>query len=355
MTPVEPSEPSELHEIPPARVLAGTELPPRLLDLAPGPTRVRLWGAVPSGPVVAIVGSRSASTEGLARARAVAADLSRSGFVIASGGAEGIDEMAHRGALDAGAPTLVVAPAPLDAPYPKKLAGLFLEIVRRGGGYLTLNFGERVGSPGSFFERNGALVALSDLVLLGESRIDSGAMNALAAARRLGRSCFVLPCALELDTTRGSQHAVERLGAPMYFRMEQLVHALGVRGFANPDYLETVERLEADRARRSAEKRAKSRRRRARTEGDEGEFSGGRDTPAAAQTELPFDAAAPPDLDEDAGRVVLAIQRGARTAEQLVEGTGLAPERVSSLVIGLTLDGLVRQDERGLLRYDPRA
>lgn len=344
--------PPELREIRPHRVLEGARLPPRLLDLDPSPTRLRLWGEVPVGPVVALVGSRKASQRGLDLCRTVARDLARAGFVVASGGAEGIDEMAHRGALDAGQPTLVVAPAPLDAPYPKKLAGLFVDVVQAGGGYLTLNAGTRV-APGSFFERNRALVALADLVLLGESRIDSGAMNALAAARRLERRCFVLPCVLDVDTTRGSQLAVEKHGALPYFRMEQLVHALGGRAFANPTYLETMARLEADRVRRKEEKKAQRQQRGARSGARKGK-EGGAGASGPAQTELQFREAPPAELDEDSRLVLASVRAGAGTAELLVERTGLPAERVSALLVGLTLDGLVGQDERGLLRYDPR-
>lgn len=342
-------------EIPRPRLLTGPTLPPCLAGLVPNVGVIRLWGELPTGPVVALVGSRKASPGGLAAARAVAQDLGRRGFVVASGGAEGVDEMAHRGALDAAAPTLVVAPAPLHAPYPKDLAPLFREVVERGGGYLTLNPGERVGGPGSFFARNRALMALADIVLLGESRIDSGAMNALAAARRLRRPCFVLPCELELVTTRGSQQAVEKGWARPYFRVEQLVDALGVRSFARPEYVATVARVRTEAAELRQQLDAKRRGKGTRRLGPPDSTDERGET--LEQTELPFANEQEPlelPVDGDERLLVEAVLGGATTAELLVERTGLEPARVARLLVSLSLDGIVGQDDSGLLRYDRR-
>ena len=80
--------------------------------------------------VVAIVGARAASREGMAAAEAIAGDLARAGMVVASGLARGIDAAAHAGALDAGGTTIAVLGTGIDCVYPEENAALFDRIAR---------------------------------------------------------------------------------------------------------------------------------------------------------------------------------------------------------------------------------
>src|SRR6185295_13400754 len=81
--------------------------PARLRDLARPPGQLWALGRVPgSGErLVAIVGSRAASRAACQAVSELAGQLARSGFVVVSGGALGIDAAAHRGALAAGGAT----------------------------------------------------------------------------------------------------------------------------------------------------------------------------------------------------------------------------------------------------------
>src|SRR4051812_12035932 len=63
---------------------------------------------------VAIVGSRKASPDGLRRAAKLARSLVESQVVVMSGLAEGIDQAAHRAAIEAGGRTIAVIGTPLD-------------------------------------------------------------------------------------------------------------------------------------------------------------------------------------------------------------------------------------------------
>ena len=88
-----------------------------------------LWvrGRLPVMPeqLVAIVGSRRCTEYG----RTVAADLARAavqaGRQVVSGGARGIDQAAHHGALDAGGATVLIAAGGAGQVYPPEHAGLF--------------------------------------------------------------------------------------------------------------------------------------------------------------------------------------------------------------------------------------
>ena len=175
------------------RALEGAALPPGLRDLPEPPTRLFVHGAVPRGPCVGVVGTRTPSPEAVDYARQLACRLAERGVAIVSGGADGIDAAAHMGALDAGGVTLVVAPSSFEHPYPEHHAELFAQIVASGGGYLS-PFAEGVAPRRpQFFFRNSLLVAISHALVVVEAPLRSGARNAALWARRLQRPWFVVP------------------------------------------------------------------------------------------------------------------------------------------------------------------
>ncbi len=207
------------------RCLTGSALPGRLADLEAPPDRLFLRGELPRGPAVAIVGTRH-PTDAYARfAYELACDLAEAGVAVLSGGAKGIDTEAHRGALARGGVTVVVAPAGFNRPYPEKNAELFRQIVAEGGAYLSLPEPNCPASRGIFFARNGCLVALAHLVVVVESPIRSGARNAAAHARRLGRPLFVVPVPPWHGNGRGCL-AELRLGAQVLISVKDLLRAL---------------------------------------------------------------------------------------------------------------------------------
>ncbi len=179
--------------IPPEEKLTGRQLPVRILDLPVPPEALFVRGELPRGPAVAVVGTRSCSQESRDFARALARDLALTGVTVLSGGAEGIDTAAHRGALDARGRTIVVAPSGFSRPFPAENAALFHQIVLSGGVHVSLVSSEVPANRGSFFARNALLVALSHAVIVVEAGYRSGARNAAAQARRLGRLLLVVP------------------------------------------------------------------------------------------------------------------------------------------------------------------
>jgi DNA processing protein len=81
---------------------------------------------------IAVVGTRSASDEGLAQARQLASDLARRGVTVLSGMALGIDTAAHEGALQAGGRTLAIFGTGINQIYPPANQDLAARILQRG-------------------------------------------------------------------------------------------------------------------------------------------------------------------------------------------------------------------------------
>lgn len=164
--------------------LAQLERPPSALDLKGDWPREL--------PTLAIVGTRHPTPEALDWTRRVAADLARSGVLILSGGAYGIDRAAHEGALDAAGITVAILGTPIEPPYPRDHAPLYARIAERGGIVSETERGGWVGK-GSFLQRNRLIAAAADAVLVVQAPYKSGALSTAAHARALSRPLLSCP------------------------------------------------------------------------------------------------------------------------------------------------------------------
>lgn len=168
--------------------------PSRLRGLARPPATVTVrGGSLEADRVVAVVGSREAHPDAIAFARTLAATLAREGIVVASGGASGIDEAAHQGALDAAGRTWCVAGTGENHCYPPQHASLF-ERIANGPGAMVWPFPPDLAARARAFpERNRVLVALSDAVVVVQAGLRSGALSTAARARRQRKPLWVVP------------------------------------------------------------------------------------------------------------------------------------------------------------------
>lgn len=159
------------------------------------PPQFNVKGRLPSGnrPHVAIIGSRRPTPYGEAVAERLAADLAEVGVVIVSGLALGIDSAAHRGALAAGGTTIAVMGTGVDVVYPAANTDLAARIVA-GGGALISHFPNGIPPRRQNFpQRNHAIAAISDGVVVVEAVEGSGSLITVEAARRLSKVVMAVP------------------------------------------------------------------------------------------------------------------------------------------------------------------
>lgn len=152
---------------------------------------------------VAMVGSRRSSAYGRDLARETAFTLAREGDLIISGMAQGIDGQAHRGALQAGGPTLAFLAFGLDLCYPKEHRPL-MEAIREKGALLSEYPPGTLPRPEYFPLRNRLISAFSDLVLVVEAGRESGALITARKALCQGKEVYVVPHDLSKRTGQGS-------------------------------------------------------------------------------------------------------------------------------------------------------
>ena len=278
----------------------GTEgYPPRLAAIANPPPVLYCRGdpGILGRAQLAVVGARAATRGGCARARTLARGLAACGLVITSGLARGVDAAAHRGALDAGAPSVAVAATGPDRVYPRSNADLARELLDAGA--MVTEFAP--GTPPlavNFPQRNRIISGLSLGVLVVEASPRSGSLITARLAADEGREVFAVPGSVDSALSRGC-HSLIRDGAKL---VESVVDV--VEEFA---HLDGPWRPPAPTAPAAA------------------------DGPGGGNERL----------DGSAQCVLEAIGHDPVAVDQLVEHTGLTANRLSSILLTLELDGRI--------------
>lgn len=181
-TVLDPSYPSNLHEI--------FNRPPLLFVRGNWQEKQDRWG-------IAVVGTRSATDEGIRRARRLARELAEAGYPLISGLARGIDTAAHQAALEVGGRTVAVMGTGLDHIFPRENGPLAGEIVESGGALVTQFFPHQGPARWTFPMRNAVMSGLSVATVVVEAGATSGARMQARLALEHGRTVFLLRSLVE--------------------------------------------------------------------------------------------------------------------------------------------------------------
>lgn len=173
---------------------------------------------------IAIVGARRATAYGLAVAGELAADLARRGVTIVSGLARGVDTAAHRGALGAGGRTIAVLGHGIDGCYPPENRDLASEIEAHGA-LVSQFFPGTPPQAHNFPVRNRTIAGLALGVVVVEAAERSGALITAAAAGDFGREVFAVPGRVTSEMSRGP-HGLLRDGATLVRSWVDIVQEL---------------------------------------------------------------------------------------------------------------------------------
>ncbi|MDX6227696.1 MAG: processing protein [Frankiales bacterium] len=194
-----------------------------------------LWvrGGLPVGPVlersVAVVGARAATAYGGHVASEIGYGLAGRGWAVVSGGAFGIDALAHRGALAGGGVTVAVLACGVDVPYPRSHDRLFTRIAEEG---LILSewppgFAPR---PHRFLVRNRVIAAATAGTVVVEGAVRSGALNTGRTARNLGRALMVVPGPVTSAMSAGCHVLLREEGTRCVTNVAEVVEEVGRLG-----------------------------------------------------------------------------------------------------------------------------
>jgi DNA processing protein len=145
---------------------------------------------------VAVVGTRSATADGIARATDLARSLIASGYTVVSGLAAGIDTAAHVATLDAGGRTVAVIGTGLREIFPKENAALQDHLGRESA--VVSQFWPGQGArQWTFPARNAVMSGFARATAVVEASHTSGARMQARLALEHGRPAFLMRPLLE--------------------------------------------------------------------------------------------------------------------------------------------------------------
>jgi DNA processing protein len=175
-------------------------------------------------PMVAMVGSRRASSYGMNAAAHLARQLVSAGVVIVSGLARGIDAASHQAALEAGGKTIAVLGTGIDLEYPRSHVRLAGDIVDRG--LILTEFPP--GTPplaANFPVRNRLISGITLGTVIVEATSRSGSLITARTAAEQGREVFAVPGSIFAAGTEGT-HRLIQYGAKLVHDANDILEEL---------------------------------------------------------------------------------------------------------------------------------
>ncbi|MFT5540292.1 MAG: DNA processing protein, partial [Alphaproteobacteria bacterium] len=172
--------------------------------------------------IIAMVGARNGSANGVRFAEKLARDLGAAGFIIASGLARGLDAAAHRGALKSG--TIAVVAGGVDVNYPRENTALYHDIVARGAVISEQPWGMQPTAR-HFPHRNRIVSGLALGTVVVEATLRSGSLITARLAGEQGREVLAVP-GNPLDPRSQGTNGLIRDGATLIQGADDVLEAL---------------------------------------------------------------------------------------------------------------------------------
>ncbi|AWT50073.1 DNA-protecting protein DprA [Psychrobacter sp. YP14] len=178
---------------------------------------------------IAIVGSRRPTQKAQRFSFDIAQYLAKSGFIICSGLAQGVDAQAHLGALSQSAEyagrSVGVMGTGIDVCYPKQHQALFDRMIAEGGCIVSELFPGTPPHKHTFPRRNRIVAGLSLGTVVTEAALQSGSLITARLTSEQGKQVFALPSDIDNVNAQGGHHLI-REGATLVYHPDQIVSDL---------------------------------------------------------------------------------------------------------------------------------
>ena len=217
--------------------------PYRLAQCVDAPLLLYAKGNVEVNPkhTVSIVGTRMPSERGKDWCRRLVLDLATQipDLTIVSGLAYGIDVVAHRAAIEAGIPTIIIPAHGLDRIYPAVHRNVAVQALDKGGiltEYTTNTEPERF----NFVARNRIVAGMADAVVVVESKKKGGSLITADMAVDYARDVFALPGRVDDICSAGCNDLIKRNKAQLIEHADDLILAMQWQDLTRKQPLQTT-------------------------------------------------------------------------------------------------------------------
>ena len=174
-------------------------------------------------PSLGIVGSRKCSEYGFESTYKLSAELAEKGIVIMSGMAYGIDEAAHKGALQTGY-TIAVMGTGINICYPLQNQKIY-HLIPQQGCLVSEYFLDTPPLPFQFPRRNRIISGMSMGILVVEADLKSGSLITANLALEHNRDVFAVPGNINSKLSSGTNELIKN-GARCVTQIEDIIEDL---------------------------------------------------------------------------------------------------------------------------------
>lgn len=203
---------------------------PELLKEIHTPPSVLYWHGQPvwldTEKAISFVGARKGNNYGQRIITATVPALVQAGWTIVSGGAYGIDTMAHRATLNAGGKTIVVIGAGLLQPYLAGNQKLFETAIASGSAVVSAFPLTEQASKWTFPVRNRIIAGLSQGCVVVQAAKKSGALITSSYALQEGRQVFAVPGPFDDQLSAGCLNLIKQ-GAKVVCDVQDILEEFG--------------------------------------------------------------------------------------------------------------------------------
>lgn len=208
------------------------DYPQKLKDIPDPPTVLYYKGdlSLVDKTSIAVVGSRKCTSYGAKVVDLFVKQLAPHDFVIISGMAFGIDEAAHKSAIEYNAKTIAVMGSGFKHIYPSQHKGL-AQIIQKEGLLITEFCPDATPQPYHFPMRNRIVSGLSDGILIVEAGQKSGTHTTLNHALDQGKNVYIIPNDIFSFSSSGSNEMIKSLQGSMVTSPKDILDDFGL----NPD------------------------------------------------------------------------------------------------------------------------
>jgi DNA processing protein len=181
-----------------------------------------------------LVGSRACTDYGIRVTRTLACGLADRGFTVVSGGANGIDAEAHRGALVSGSSTVAFLAGGVDRLYPSSNTDLLRRTIEQGAVVSEAPPGSVPGKQ-RFLQRNRLIASLTSGTVVVEASVRSGALSTANHAARLLRPLGAVPGPVTSMASAGCHELLRRGAAVCITDAAEAAELVGHLGESVPE------------------------------------------------------------------------------------------------------------------------
>ncbi|AOR23265.1 DNA-processing protein DprA [Clostridium taeniosporum] len=157
---------------------------------------------------IAIVGARKCSNYALAVTKLLTKEIITNNITLISGGARGVDSIAHKSALENGGRTIIVLGCGIDVVYPAENKALFSKVIEDGLIISEFPLGTKPLRH-NFPLRNRIISGLSDGVIVIEASEKSGSLITARIAQEQNKDVLVVPGSILYEGAKGSNKLIK--------------------------------------------------------------------------------------------------------------------------------------------------